>query len=147
MKNKKVMGYVLWVLIYVFVAVNVFVVNVVFHEVGHFVAAEHYGLRPVIEFDMNNVENNFSLSLESKPIASTKFLKTESEDDLFVITLIGPLMNLLIGLVFLFSLLMFKTYEIKELCFIGVVLSFVSFVMNMIPVSGSDGIYIFGHIF
>ena len=145
-KKEKIWKRVLWVLVYAFLAVNIFLFNVILHEYGHYVAADHYGLNPEIDFEFENVSDSLSFSLESKPIASTSFISNGNENDLFVVTVMGPFMNLISGIIFLFCFLILRNYKIREGCIIGFVISFMSFVMNLIPVGGSDGSYIFGLI-
>ena len=143
-KKEKTWKKMLWVLTYAFLAVNIFLFNVILHEYGHYVAADYYGLNPEIDFEFENVSDSLSFSLESKPIASTSFIS--NGNDLFIVTVMGPFMNLILGIIFLFYFLILRNYEIRVICTIGFVISFMSFVMNLIPVGGSDGSYIFGLI-
>ena len=142
--NKLYLNGVLLMLLTLFVGVNVFLLNVIIHEAGHYVAADYYSLDPEIEFDLESVRDSFNFSLESKSVASTRFLKTEDSSSLFVITLMGPFMNLLLGILFLISLLFSEKFLIRQFNILGVIISFMSFIMNIIPIVGSDGYYLFG---
>lgn len=143
----RVLRSVLWGLVYAFLAVNIFLFNVVLHEIGHYVAADYYNLEPEIELEFGNMTNlSFGFELEGQAVASTSFINNGNENNLFVITAMGPFMNLFLGVIFLFGFLFVKKNWFRELCVVGIVISFMSFVMNLIPVGGSDGSFIFGFV-
>jgi Zn-dependent protease len=144
MKQIEILNWVMWGAFYALIAVNIFALNVVMHEIGHYVPAEYYDLEPKMEFSLQSLNDSLEFSLDSKPVASTTFLRGDSTLELAVITLMGPFMNLFFALVFLTGFLLSKRYVLKDVSIIGFVLSFTSFVMNMIPISGTDGAHLLG---
>ncbi len=134
---------VLWCLVGLFVFVNFFLVNIVVHEWGHYLAAENYGLEPEISFQFENL-TSVEFSLEGMNIASTSFIDDGNSGHLSVIALVGPFFNLVLGMSFLVITILSKKRFIKEIMFVGFIVSVASFLMNMLPFSGSDGSLIFG---
>ena len=129
-----------YVLICAFVFVNVFLLNVVLHEVGHYAAAEHYGLEPEIDFDFNGIEDALSFSFESRAIASTSFVDNGNREELFVIVSMGPFVNLILSLIFMTLFVVFrKGGFFAEMALIACVVSFGAFAMNILPFEGIDG--------
>ena len=128
---------------FVFVFVNIFFLNVVIHEIGHYVAADYYNLEPKIEFDFGAV-GDLGFGFKGTPVASTSFNESDNSGALMAIVLTGPLFNLVLSLIF-FSIFVFyrKNKYIKEIVIIGFILSFASFIMNLIPLEGGDGSLIF----
>ena len=135
---------VMGILIGAFVFINIFLVNVVLHELGHYAAAEHYGLEPEIEFELGNL-GEMGFSFEGVGLAYTSFIDNGNKAEMAVIALMGPFVNLLLGIVFLFIFIKFRKIEyLAEIGIIGVVVSIGAFLMNMLPIEGVDGSLIFG---
>jgi Zn-dependent protease len=128
---------ILWVLTCVFVVVNVFLLNVIAHEIGHYVGADYYGLKPRIDYEFENFVD-LSFSVKSVSVASTVFINDGDDSKIFLIAVMGPFINLVLG-VFLISLFFVFKLKIRELFLIGGVVSLVSFIMNILPFEGSDG--------
>ena len=129
-----------YVLICTFVFVNVFLLNVVLHEVGHYVTAEHYNLEPRIEFDFNGIGDALSFSFESRAIASTSFVDNGNKEELFFIVSMGPFINLILGLIFMTLFVVFrKKGFFAEMMIIATIVSLGAFVMNILPFEGIDG--------
>ncbi len=147
-EKKGALKNVLLVLVHVFIAVNVFLFNVVLHEYGHFIAADYYGLEPKMEFNLNSFGDlGFSLlSFENRVVASTSFIDNGNAGHLMLVVLMGPFANLLLGVGFLICVLFLRNYLLRELCIIGGIVSLASFLMNVIPFSGSDGAFALGLI-
>ena len=143
MDNKRFWRGVLRVLVGLFVFVNIFLLNIVLHEFGHYIAAEYYGLEPEIEFELGNLKE-ISFSLEGVGLASTSFIDNGDGLEIAIVALIGPFFNLLLGIIFLFIFVSFKRIEyLAEIGIIGVVVSIGAFVMNILPMEGVDGSLIF----
>ena len=140
--NKKIWKSVFWSLIGIFVFVNVVFLKVILHEFGHYIAAESYGLEPEIELNLESV-GDLRFNFEAQPLASTSFLNTRDSLKLFVIVLLGPFMNLILGIVFLVCFVFLRSNVIREMALIGFIVSMGSFIMNILPFSGSDGSLIF----
>ncbi|MEK6843985.1 MAG: hypothetical protein AABX83_01015 [Nanoarchaeota archaeon] len=130
----------LYILMCIFVFVNVFLLNVVLHEAGHYAAAVQYGLEPQIEFDIDGVRDALSFSLKSKAIASTSFIDNGNKENLFVIVSMGPFVNLILGLIFMTLFFVFRKKNFfAEMILIAGIVSFGAFVMNILPFEGIDG--------
>lgn len=133
------------ILTMVFIFVNIFLLNVVLHEIGHYVAADYYKLEPKIEFNFEKIGEIFNFSFNGVAIASTSFIDERDNLEIFVVSLMGPFINLILGLIFLMCFIFFRNNKyIGEIALIGFVVSFGSFVMNILPFNGSDGSLIFG---
>lgn len=144
--GKKVLKVVFWGLVYLFAFVNVMFLNVILHEGGHYIAAEHYGLEPKIEFNFENLKG-MSFGLESISLATTSFNDNGNESELKVIVLMGVFMNLVLGVLFSMVFVFFRRKKyIGEIGLIGVVVSFGSLIMNLLPIQGVDGSFIFGFL-
>lgn len=144
--NKKILKGVMWVLIGAFVFANSLFLNVLVHEFGHYLAAEQYRLEPKMELNLEKM-GNLSFGLESVPLASTSFIDNGNKEELAVIVLMGPFMNLLMGIAFLvFFVFLSGRKIVEEIGLIGMSVSFGSFLMNMLPIAGVDGSLIFGVI-
>ena len=132
---------------FVFIFANFFLLNVFIHEAGHYIAADYYNLEPEIEFDFGAV-GDLGFGFEGTPIASTSFNEPENNSGLMVIVLTGPLFNLILSLLFFNGFIFYRNNKyIKEIVIIGFILSFASFIMNLIPIEGSDGSLIFELLF
>ncbi len=141
---KEILKRILWAGICLFAGVNIFLLNVILHEAGHYAAAEHYNLNPEIEFNFENV-TKVSFGFEGKTIASTSFIESDDENTMLAIVLMGPFANLILGSIFLF-IWFFTKMDLKLIGLIGVIVSFSSFVMNLIPLEGADGALIFNFL-
>jgi Zn-dependent protease len=115
--------------------------NVYFHELGHFAAASFYGLEPEVSFISLTSEASL-YSLNSEALAYTTYAAPSSVAKDFIITIAGPLVNILFTAAFygLYRLAKAKDNFILEMTFVAVTLtSVLSVVTNLIPVIGSDG--------
>ena len=145
--GKKATKVVFWGLVYLFVFVNVMFLNVVLHELGHYAAAQSYGLEPKIELNFDNLER-ISFGLKSISLATTSFNDNGNENELKAIVLMGVFMNLILGVCFSMVFVFFKGKEyIAEIGLIGAVVSLGSLIMNLLPIQGVDGSFIFGTLF
>lgn len=134
---------VFWILVYGFVFVNVFFVNVVLHEFGHYLAADYYGLGPEVEFNFSEM-GNLSFGIEGVAIASISFNLSNNRTEMIIVGLMGPFLNFVFGIIFLIVFVFCKNIRIREIMFIGFVISIGSFLMNMVPMEGVDGGLVFG---
>ncbi|MDO8508361.1 MAG: hypothetical protein Q7S27_01610 [Nanoarchaeota archaeon] len=137
---------IIQILGYSLIFVNIFFLNVIVHEIGHYLTAEHYNLEPEIEFDFGSVgDSGFGFS--GTPIASTSFNEPNNGDVLAAIVLTGPLFNLILGVIFFMIFVFYRDNEyIREVVIIGFIVSISSFLMNLIPIEGSDGSLLLGLI-
>jgi len=140
-KAKLLVG-MLWILVCLVVSVNVFMLNVIGHELGHYVVADYYELEPKIEFELGKI-SDVGFGFEGIPIASTNFKDNGSESELMVVALGGPFVNFILGLMFLIVFVFCKDSYVRELMIIAVLISFLSFGMNLLPFEGVDGGLIF----
>jgi hypothetical protein len=125
--------------VFVFVFVNIAFINVVLHEWGHFVAADHYGLEPEIEYEFQNM-TGVRFSFEGVPIAYTSFLDNGNNLEIIGVALMGPFFNLVLGIAFMFVFIYCKEmWYVKEFGLVGAITSIGSGLMNLLPFSGSDG--------
>ncbi len=143
------MGYeiskeIFFILICLFVSLNVFLVNIVLHEAGHYIAAENFGLEPEIKFDFG--VGNLSFGFEGKALASTSFDEPSNRGELFFVSIAGPLVNLIFGIIFSIVYFFVRDSKVRLLIIICVIVSLISFVMNMLPLWGTDGSIVFGAI-
>ena len=148
MVTKKILKGLFVVLVLAFIFVNMLFLNVVLHEVGHYIAADYYELKPEMKLDFSEIRNA-GFNLKSIPLASTSFIDNGNEGELAVVALMGPFVNLLLGALFVFVFVFWreKGWFIGEIGLIGMVVSFGSFIMNMLPMNGVDGSLIFGVLF
>ena len=116
------------------------------HEFGHYVAAEQYDLEPEIEFEFENV-TGAGFNLKGIPVAYTSFNEGENKNEIVVVALTGPFINILLGIIlmFLFIFLKGKVYW-REFVLIGAITSIGSGLMNLLPFYGSDGALVWGLI-
>lgn len=120
---------------------GVFLLNVYAHEMGHFVTADILGLKPQIT--MEPLKENLDFSMESKPLAYTEFDKTESKTQMIFIAIAGPLVNLLIAMIFLIIYINYRhNARIQNIALAGLFPSIFSFIINIIPYSTTDGMMI-----
>ena len=119
--------------------VNCFVLNVVGHEIGHYLTARHYNLEPEIDFEWNNL-SDLGFELGGIPLASTSFDDPKDERVLANVVAAGPLFNFALCILFALLFVYCRNKEyLREVILIGFILSFASFLMNLIPIDGSDG--------
>ena len=134
---------IFWSLIVIFVFVNTFLVNIVVHEWGHYLAADYYELQPEITFEFRNL-SLAHFNFNSIAIANTSFIDDRNGEHVVVIALAGPFFNLFLGVLCLTICIFWKKGFVKEMLFMGFLISLASFLMNMVSFSGSDGSLIFG---
>jgi len=140
--NLKLMETILTVTI-VFLAS--FLGNVYAHELGHYVVADMFGLSPKMSFEPANEALNFGV--ESKELAYTEFNQTQNKDQMFFIALAGPLVNLLLVMIFLLIYINYRHIPIiQNIAIGGLIPSIFSFVVNIIPYASSDGMAIISSI-
>lgn len=140
--KRKTLKIVLWILADIFVFVNIFALNVAMHEAGHYLAAEYYGLEPEIKFELE--KDIFSFSFQGTSVASTSFVDNGNKEELTIIALMGPFINLVLGVIFLVIFVLKKNDYMREIALISAVVSLGSFIMNILPIEGIDGSLIFG---
>jgi len=133
---------VFWILVYGFIFVNVFFANVVLHEFGHYLAADYYDLRPKIEFNFSEI-GNLSFGLDGVALASIRFDLSDNRTDMIVVSLMGPFLNFVFGVIFLIVFVFCENIRIREIVFMGFVISIGSFLVNMMPMEGVDGGLVF----
>ena len=137
--GKKSVKVIFGILIGIFVFANVFLLNVVLHEAGHYWATEHYALEPEIAFNFENI-TGAGFSFKSIPIAYTSFLDNGNLYEMGVIALMGPFVNLLLGILFMLVFGFSKErFYLKGIVLMCVMISIGSSVMNLIPIRGTDG--------
>ncbi len=121
-------------------------INVVFHEIGHFLIADSFGYHPTIHFletpkNGQGVATSASVAYVSYNGISNFFTK---EDGL--IALGGPIINLLFT--FIAGAMYFafgkKNIYLDAALLIFMLVSLTAFISNMIPLAPSDG-FIFLH--
>jgi len=118
-----------------------FMGNVYLHELGHYAAADHFGLNPEIKWE--NIEAGWSFRFETKAVAYTEFDKSDSDIEMFVVALTGPLVNLVLGLIFLSIYVLKKdNVYVRMLVLTALVPCIFSFLMNVLPFNGTDGEFI-----
>lgn len=131
-------------LVFVFLFVNIFLVNIIFHELGHYMTARYYDLEPEMSIEFENIEE-LSFSFKGVPIASTSFLDNGNRYETALVAFAGPFVNLLFSIGFVLLFFIFKdNFYIKETAIIGFIISLGSCLMNLIPIAGNDGSLILG---
>jgi hypothetical protein len=122
-----------------------FLGNVYFHEIGHFVAADSMGLNPKINIEP--LENSLKFTTQSQALAYTEFDKTETKSQMFFIAIMGPLVNLLLIIIFF---MIYTHYahnpRIQIVALAGLIPSIFSFIVNIIPFGVTDGMIILTQI-
>jgi len=118
-----------------------FLGNVYAHELGHYVAADIFGLNPTMSFEPAKDALNFGV--ESKELAYTEFDKTDNNEQMFFIALAGPLVNLLLIMIFLLIYVNYRHIPvIQNIAIGGLIPSIFSFIVNIIPYGTTDGMMI-----
>lgn len=137
--------------------------NVYLHEMGHFAVAEHYHLQPSIHIS-GFVENEGGLRFNINPRAHTSFTDPHDTMKNIFITIAGPAVN--IALTLLFVILHFVLHRalkkkmkattvpskfwkltrisfFVDMVFLALIIpSFVSSVVNLSNLPGSDGAFL-----
>ena len=142
-------------------------INVHLHEFGHYWAAEHYELDPEVHIT-NVVElNSGEIRLNMNPLAYTEFKDPFDTDKNLRITLAGPIMNIMLTILFVLPYLILRRIIRKKMAFMNligdnlmewkwlrvcfildvifislIVPSLVSSIVNLSNAPGSDGAYI-----
>jgi Zn-dependent protease len=120
-----------------------FMANVFLHELGHYAAADSFGLNP--DMELGDLRGSINFSLESRALAYTEFDYTENKLEMFTVTVMGPLVNLVLSLVFLVVYVLGKKNEfVRMIALAGFLPALLSFVFNVLPLSGTDGAFIVG---
>jgi membrane-associated protease RseP (regulator of RpoE activity) len=141
-RNLKVIETTLVVTIVFFAS---FLGNVYAHELGHYVAADMFGLSPRISYE--SAKDTLNFGLESKALAYTEFNQTENKEQMFFIALAGPLVNLLLVMIFLLIYINYRHIPvIQNIAIGGLIPSIFSFVVNILPYASSDGMAIISSI-
>jgi|APSaa5957512622_1039677.scaffolds.fasta_scaffold107471_2 hypothetical protein len=122
--------------------------NVLIHESAHYAVADHYDLNPEMNFATTSMSTAALYSTDSD-IAYITYLSSSAEvlvED-SVIAVAGPLANLAIAC---FALLLYfnpkRSVTGKMLLMLLMVVSFVSFGVNVLPFPPGDGYYIWYHL-
>ena len=118
-------------------------VNIAAHEAGHYLAADSMGLDPQVGFVEPGEAVTGLLSADSN-IAYVQYLSA-SEDVTgqdAAVAAAGPLVNLAIGCLGLLLYFSSKNNVSKMLLLVLITASFVSFGVNILPISPNDGFYI-----
>ena len=124
-----------------------FLGNVYLHEFGHYAAADLLGLHPEIYMEPVT-KDTFSLTLQSESLAYTEFDNTSSKKELIFVAIVGPLVNLLLTLIFLIIYLDYKHKpQIQVFAIAGLIPSILSFVINVLPYATTDGMMIVRALF
>ncbi len=112
------------------------VFNIAVHESGHYVVAKAFGLNPRI-----SLEGGTGFIWNNQPIAYTSYVGGTKAQDI-LISLAGPLANVLVlfGSAFLYR--KSKTFGLKIIAISLLVVALLSFISNILPTSGSDGLMI-----
>lgn len=111
--------------------------NVYLHEFGHYAAADSFDLNPSMNFE--KIDESFN-GFEMKAIAYTEFDYSSSDSENFIIAIMGPLMNLILCLFFLFMYVYWRDNEmVGIIALAGLIPSLFSFIMNILPFAGADG--------
>ena len=122
--------------------------NIFMHELGHFAVAEAYDSNPEMHFMPDGVSVNAFYTADSK-IAYVSYDSDTvdiTQQDV-KIAMAGPLVNLLLGSLGMLLYLSPKRSDLsKMLLILLIVPSYVSFVINIIPISPSDGFYLFQYL-
>lgn len=140
----KILKLCFWIAAYLFLFVNIFLINMLLHETGHYIVADYYGLDPDIEFNFGEI-NKLNLGFKGVGIASTSFIDNGDTGQMRVIALMGPFMNLFLGLIMLSVFVFFRKFGfLAEISMMGVIISFGAFLTNMLPFQGVDGGFVFG---
>ena len=131
--KENALRFVFIVLVNLFIFANVFFVNIVFHEIGHYMAADYFGLEPEMELELENIES-VAFGLESVELASTSFIDNGNKEELAVIAAMGPFANLILSVFFLFLFVYARKKRfISEMGLIGAVVSIKSYIINILP--------------
>ena len=138
MKRLLALGFIL-----PFLLIGSFFLNVAIHEYGHYAVADHYGLNPEIHFSAISQDTE-GIALYG-PSAYTSY--SSSSRDFTpqdgIIALAGPLINLGFALaicgVYLAIPKQKRTFPVQACFAMMLVPSFLSFIINMLPIGASDG--------
>lgn len=140
--KKKLLVEIVWIGICLVVSVNILMLNVMLHELGHYFVADSYKLEPQIYFELGKI-SDIGFGFEGIPIAATSFKDKGNKSEVVVVALGGLFINFMLGLIFLMGFMFFRNKNIRELIMIAMLISFLSFGMNLLPFEGVDGGLIF----
>lgn len=114
--------------------------NIMLHETGHFIAAEHFNLQPKMYLFDNGTGTGFSFFNQNFYTTYNSPASYASYVD-FLIALAGPLANVL--LVLGLAIAYFKVPKTKGTLRLAILMllipSVISVLSNLLPVAGTDG--------
>jgi len=120
--------------------------NIGVHEFGHYAAAKQYGLDPKMHFEVKPVESGVLKNVMYTTSFYTEYnapaINPVKEDA--VIAFSGPLVNIIVSLLLTLAyFLVPKNTPRKRLISVVIILflipSVLSVILNLIPLSGTDG--------
>lgn len=114
--------------------------NIILHEAGHFVTAEHFNLQPKMYLFDNGTGTGFSFFNQNFYTTYDKPITQAATVD-FLIALAGPLANLLLASLLVFAYLKIpKTKPGLRLAILMLLIpSIISVISNLLPAAGTDG--------
>lgn len=121
------------------VVISVFYANIIFHELGHFFVAKHYGLEPRLYLFDNGMGTGFSFTNQNFYVTYNKVSENKIIDGL--IALAGPLVNAIFALAFGIAYCFVpKKRKLVRLCLkMCFIISALSAAVNFLPINESDG--------
>lgn len=141
-RQTKLIRHIVLIIVLFSVFLTSFYGNVILHEFGHFTAAKYFNLDP--KLDLENSKELF-YTFSNKPLAKTSFnIPLNSFQDA-VITMMGPIVNLLLFLAtFSFFILKKNLNKYTQLTLILIMFtSLFSFTYNlMFNIPYTDGYYL-----
>ncbi len=119
-------------------------INIPLHEAGHYVVAESYGKSPSFHFlEKEKVVNENGVQTTAIVPAYVSYFSETSENtsEDATIAFAGPFVNLMLGLlgIGLFFRVRKKNLLAEVAVIVFIIVSFVAFASNLLPVIGSDG--------
>jgi len=125
-------------LLIVIVFLSSFIGNVLLHETGHYLTASMFGLNPSMY--VSSPAESLNYIFESKPIASVSFSESASNEQTFLVGLMGPAVNLFLAVIFLVIYIESKQNKyIGKSALAAFLPSILSFIINILPLGSTDG--------